>query len=133
MNALLVVLMAASTTAADPVPPAQGAVTSVPAYTYSEPASAGTTDGSRPRLFGRIRKLFRRGSQSSDSMPVTTYPASSGGAVGSNVWGTTIPAASASAPVTSSGPAASPVLRPVPAAPESETGTVRRMPAGSPF
>ena len=133
MNPLAVLLIAASTTAADPLPVAQGPVTPVPAYSYSEPGSAATTEGSRPRLFSRIRKLFRRESQPADQFPATSYPASASGSAGSNVWGTMPPAASVSPQATPTGPTAPAILRPVPATPAPEAGPVRRMPTGSPF
>ena len=129
MNPLVVLLMAASTTAADPLPVAQGTTTPVPVYSYSEPASAGTTDSSRPRLFSRIRKLFRRGSQPADESPVTAAPAAT--RVNTSVWGTTSPQ-----PVTSVVPNTTVPLRPVPAVtppPEIGSPAAQRMPTGSPF
>ena len=128
MNPLVVLLIAASTTAADPMPVAQGTTTPAPVYSYSEPASAGTTDSSRPRLFSRIRKLFRRGSQPADEVPMTITPAPTRATT--SVWGTTSPQ-----PVTSVVPSATAPLRPVPTVtpPPEIGGPAQRMPTGSPF
>ncbi len=131
MNALVVLLMTAST-AADPVPVVQAPAAPAPTYTYTVPDSAGTTEEGRPRLFSRLRRLFRRGSQPSDPQPTTVYPAPSG-ATAPNVWGTMPPAGSASSAATSPGSSAAPILRPVPAAPLPETAPARRLPSGSPF
>src|SRR5262249_13833672 len=130
MNPLVVLLMAASTAGADPAPVVQAPITSVPAYSYTEP---GQTEESRPRLFGRIRRLFRRNSQPTEQWPATSYPAPSSGVAGSNVWGTMPPAASASPQTTPPGPSPTPVLRPAPAASPPEASPARRLPAGSPF
>ena len=120
MSPLCVLLMAASATAADPLPMSQGTTTPAPAYSSSEP-----TDGGRPRLFSRIRKFFRRESQPSDQLSATTYPASPGGP---SVRENTTPA-----PGTSSGPAAPVPVRPVPLLPPREMDPTRRPPIGSPF
>jgi hypothetical protein len=135
MNAIVVLLMTASTTAADPMPVVQGTTTPVPVYSYSEPMSSGTTDNGRPRLFGRIRKLFRRGSQPSEQMPVTTYTTTPSGSTVSNVWGGSMaPPLAGSPAATSSGTTtATPVLRPVPTSTSPDSGSAKRMPAGSPF
>ena len=130
MNALVVLLMATSP-AADPV--AQAPVTSAPTYTYTVPGSATTTEESRPRLFSRIRKLFRRNSQPSDVYPATSYPAPSSGVAGSNVWGTMPPGGSSSPQVVGSGSTTAPVLTPVPTTTTPDTGAARKLPTGNPF
>ena len=132
MNALVVLLIAASP-AADPVPVAQAPVTSAPAYSYTVPGSATTTEESRPRLFSRIRKLFRRNSQPSDVYPATSYPAPSSGVAGSNVWGTMPPGGSSSPQVVGSGSTTAPALTPVPATTAPDTGAPKKLPAGNPF
>jgi hypothetical protein len=124
MTPLFVLLLAAST-AADPVPVVQGPTTAAPVVTYSD-GSASTASGNRPRLFSRLRSLFRRNSPASEPVPVT-YATST-----PNVWGSTAPPpAVTSTPVTT--PVTTPALRPVPSAPPPQTAPAQKMPAGSPF
>jgi hypothetical protein len=126
MTPLFVMLLAAST-AADPVPVVQGPTTAAPVVTYSD-GSASTTSGNRPRLFSRLRGLFRRNSPASEPVPVT-YSTST-----PNVWGSTAPPpAVTSTPVVTTTPVTTPALRPVPSAPPSQTAPAQKMPAGSPF
>jgi hypothetical protein len=124
MTPLFALLVAAST-AADPLPAAQGPTTPAPVYTYTPPASDVPTDGSRPRLFSRLRRLFRRDSQPADQGPVT-YPTTT--APTTNVWGSTAPP-----PAVTTTPTTTPALRPVPSAPPVQTAPAQKMPAGSPF
>jgi hypothetical protein len=133
MNALVVLLMATSTTAADPVTVVQGPTTSVPSYSYAQPNwSAPAPEESRPRLFGRLRNFFnRRSSPSADQAPVNTYPTSPTVMSRSNVWGNSTPVTTP-ATVTSE-TAQPPLLRPVPTSTAPETAPAQRMPTGSPF
>jgi hypothetical protein len=133
MNPLVVLLMAASTTAADPLPVVTMPAAPVPAYAYTEPASAGTTERSRPHLFSRLRKLFHHGSPSAQPAPVTAYPALPGSPTEWNVWGAMPSSASVTPPTIAPAPAAAPLLRPVPVAAPPDNDSPKRMPAGSPF
>jgi hypothetical protein len=134
MNALVVLLMT-SVPAADPLPanPAP-----LPSYSYGQTSWSGQPEENRPRLFGRIRGLFRRRSQGADQVVPDSAPAYS------SSW--TVPGTAAGRPVISSGPSlsspvvspvpagSSPVIRPTPAYTTRQGSPAQRMPGGeAPF
>jgi hypothetical protein len=67
MNSLLVLIVAASTTAADPQPLPAMPATPAPTIIYSESGSIPAAQEPRPRLFGRVRTFVKdRWSRMSD-------------------------------------------------------------------
>jgi hypothetical protein len=135
MNVLVMLMMATSATAADPLPVVQGPAAPVPSYSATEPGWSGPAPESRPGLFTRIKNFFsRRSSQARDQFSAGDSPASPGEWSGSNAWGgsATAPRLTPS-PVMTSDTSPAPGLRPVPATPSPGTVVPQRMPGGPPF
>jgi hypothetical protein len=133
MNTLVLLLASNLAAGGDPVRVIQYSPAPTPTVISSDNSWNGQAQESRPRLFPRLRALFSRRSQSSDQVPVDSYPSYPRGAtVPSPATSQIISPAPVSSPSVYTGPTGPAIAAPSAAAAPSASAP-QRMPAGNPF